>query len=71
MLLFFWRASLLYMFPGVILLYMRLTDTPFAEIDQGVNNHKWLLIALYCAYVLFWGLANRYLEQLLRRRGLR
>ncbi|ENY72461.1 hypothetical protein [Aeromonas diversa] len=71
MLLFFWRASLLYMFPGVIFIYMRLTHTTFAELDLGVNSHKWLIIGFYGAYVLFWVLANRYLEQLLRRRGLR
>lgn len=71
MLLFLWRASLLYMFPGVILFYMRLTHVSFIELDSGVNSHKWWVLGLYLAYVLLWVAANRYLAQLLRRRGRR
>ncbi|MDO2949584.1 hypothetical protein [Aeromonas simiae] len=71
MLLFLWRASLLYMFPLIIFTYGRLADVSFEAIDSGVNSHKWVIIGAYLAYSIIWLLANRYLEQLLRRRGRR
>lgn len=71
MLLFFWRASLLLVFPLIILLYMRVANLPFSTVDDGVNHHKWVIIAAYLVYVVFWVIVNRTLSRLLRRRGRR
>lgn len=67
--LFLWRASLLYVFPLLMWGYCRIQDIEFAELDTGVNSHKWLVLAAYLVYVLLWLLANRYLERFLRQRS--
>lgn len=67
--LFLWRASLLYIFPLLMWVYCRITGIGFAELDTGVNNHKWVVLGIYLIYVLLWLLLNRYLELLLRQRS--
>ncbi|MCF3096036.1 hypothetical protein [Aeromonas australiensis] len=67
--LFLWRASLLYVFPLLIWAYCRIQDIEFAELDTGVNSHKWVVLAAYLIYVVLWILVNRYLELFLRQRG--
>ncbi|MCF5851362.1 MULTISPECIES: hypothetical protein [Aeromonas] len=67
--LFLWRASLLYVFPLLMLAYCRIKDIEFAELDTGVNTHKWVVLAAYLIYVVLWILVNRYLELFLRQRS--
>ena len=69
--LFLWRASLLYVFPLLMWAYCRIKEIEFAELDTGVNSHKWVVLAAYLIYVLFWLLLNRYLELFLRQRSRR
>ena len=45
--LFLWRASLLYIFPLLMWGYCRIKDIEFAELDTGVNSHKWVVLAAY------------------------
>ncbi len=42
--------------------YCRIKEIEFTELDTGVNSHKWVVLAAYLIYVLFWLLLNRYLE---------
>ena len=51
--------------------YCRIKEIEFAELDTGVNSHKWVVLAAYLIYVLFWLLLNRYLELFLRQRSRR
>ena len=67
--LFLWRASLLYVFPLLMCAYCRIKDIEFAELDTGVNTHKWVVRAAYLIYVVIWILVNRYLELFLRQRS--
>ncbi|EKP0300446.1 hypothetical protein JFQ87_003024 [Aeromonas veronii] len=67
--LFLWRASLLYVFPLLMWGYCRIKDIEFAELDTGVNTHKWVVLAAYLIYVVIWILVNRYLELFLRQRS--
>lgn len=67
--LFLWRASLLYIFPLLMWLYCHLQGIDFEELDIGVNQHKWIVLALYLLYVGGWLLANRYLGMILRQRS--
>lgn len=67
--LFLWRASLLYVFPLLMWAYCRIKDIEFAELDTGVNTHKWVVLAAYLIYVGLWILVNRYLELFLRQRS--
>ena len=50
--LFLWRASLLYVFPLLMWAYCRIKDIEFAELDTGVNTHKWVVLAAYLIYVV-------------------
>lgn len=52
--LFLWRASLLYVFPLLMWAYCRIKDIEFAELDTGVNTHKWVVLAAYLIYVVIW-----------------
>lgn len=67
--LFLWRASLLYVFPLLMWGYCHIKGIEFVELDNGVNPHKWVVLAAYLIYVMLWLLANRYLELFLRQRG--
>jgi uncharacterized membrane protein len=67
--LFLWSASLLYIFHLLMWAYCRIKDIEFAELDTGVNSHKWVVLAAYLIYVVLWILANRYLELFLRQRS--
>ncbi|EOD56495.1 hypothetical protein [Aeromonas molluscorum] len=69
--LFLWRASLLYVFPLLMWGYCRFKEIEFDELDSGVNNHKWVVLAAYLLYVVVWILINRYLLLFLRQRSRR
>ena len=65
-----WRWSVFFMFPLILVLYVEVMGVSFSEFDNGVNQHKWLILLIYLLYVLVWLRVNRqvkaYLEQ--RRR---
>ncbi|WP_375055987.1 hypothetical protein [Zobellella sp. DQSA1] len=56
------------MFPLLVALYSQLLDLPLADFDNGVNQHKWLIILLYLLYVLLWLRFNRRVMAMLEQR---
>ncbi|MFP2770181.1 hypothetical protein [Oceanisphaera sp. KMM 10153] len=63
-----WRWSVFLMFPLLLFLYSQLRGLPLAEFDNGVNQHKWLIILLYFLYVLLWLRFNRRVLAMLEQR---
>ena len=39
----------------------------FADLDQGKNIHKWGVLAIYLAYLLFWNRSNKYVVSYLKK----
>ncbi|MFD1008796.1 MULTISPECIES: hypothetical protein [Oceanisphaera] len=56
------------MFPLMVMLYVQLRGVPLAEFDNGVNQHKWVIILLYLLYVLLWVRFNRQVLAFLEQR---
>ncbi|GGB53276.1 hypothetical protein GCM10011502_28100 [Oceanisphaera marina] len=56
------------MFPLLVVLYTQLRGVPLAVFDNGVNQHKWLIILFYLLYVLLWLRFNRRVLALLEQR---
>ncbi|WP_417617855.1 hypothetical protein [Oceanisphaera sp.] len=63
-----WRWSVFLMFPLLVVLYTQLRGIPLAVFDNGVNQHKWLIILFYLFYVLLWLRFNRRVLALLEQR---
>lgn len=63
-----WRWSVLLMFPLLLWLYCQLTGMSLAEFDNGVNQHKWLIMLCYLLYVLLWLRFNRRVLAMLDQR---
>ncbi|MDP5293576.1 hypothetical protein Q9290_14940 [Oceanimonas sp. CHS3-5] len=63
-----WRWSVFLMFPLLVFGYVEILGVPLAEFDNGVNHHKWLLVAFYLLYVLLWWRLNRRVLALITRR---
>ncbi|MBM7456160.1 hypothetical protein HNR62_002041 [Oceanisphaera litoralis] len=63
-----WRWSVFLMFPLLLFLYSQVSGLPLAEFDNGVNQHKWLIMLCYLLYVLLWLRFNRRVLAMLEQR---
>lgn len=63
-----WRWSVFLMFPLLLVLYVQVRGVDFADLDNGVNQHKWLIILIYLLYVLVWLRFNRQMKIHLEQR---
>ncbi|MBO1520088.1 hypothetical protein [Oceanisphaera pacifica] len=63
-----WRWSVFLMFPLLLLIYVQVRGIPLSAFDNGVNQHKWLIILIYLLYVLLWLRFNRRVTMLLEQR---
>ena len=63
-LLLLWKLSTIYTVPLIMLLYISLMnaysgDFTFQQLDQGKNIHKFVVLAIYLFYLLFWNRCNK------------
>lgn len=63
-----WRWSVFLMFPLLLLLYVEVMGVSFSDFDNGVNQHKWLMVLVYLLYVLVWLRFNRHVKAHLEQR---
>ena len=56
------------MFPLLLVLYTQAMGVGFNDFDNGVNQHKWLIILVYLLYVLVWLRFNRHVKARLEQR---
>lgn len=72
LLILLWKLSSVFIIPLIMIAYvtvMRHYDASFsfADLDQGKNIHKWLVLAIYLAYLLFWNRCNRVVSAYLKK----
>ena len=63
-----WRWSVFLAFPLLLVLYVQVMGVGFSDFDNGVNQHKWLIILIYLLYVLVWLRFNRQVKIHLEQR---
>jgi hypothetical protein len=71
-LILLWKLSSVFVLPLIMMGYVLLMDRygggfTFADLDQGKNIHKWAVLAIYLAYLLFWNRSNRYVISYLKK----
>ncbi|ART80758.1 hypothetical protein [Oceanisphaera avium] len=64
-----WRWSVFLMFPLLLVAYVELTGVSFAQLDEGTNQHKWVIMLGYLLYVLVWLKLNRHVKAHLEQRS--
>jgi len=67
-----WKLSSVFVIPLIMMGYVMVMDSydgrfTFADLDQGKNIHKWLVFAIYLAYLLFWNRSNRLITSYLKK----
>jgi surface polysaccharide O-acyltransferase-like enzyme len=71
-LILLWKLSSVFVIPLIIIAYVMVMSHydqrfTFAELDQGKNIHKWLVFAIYLAYLLFWNRSNGFVVAYLKK----
>ncbi|TEW52172.1 hypothetical protein E2R67_03805 [Psychromonas sp. RZ5] len=67
-----WKLLTVLIIPIIIFFYIKIIDTcytpfSFADLDQGKNIHKWLVLALYLAFLLCWNRLNPFVKTILKK----
>ena len=63
-----WRWSVFLMFPLLLMFYVEVMGVSFNDFDDGVNQHKWLIVLFYLLYVLVWLRFNRHVTAFIEQR---
>lgn len=71
-LILLWKLSSVFVIPLIMVGYVMAMNSyygsfSFADLDQGKNIHKWLVLAIYLAYLLFWNRSNRFVTAYLKK----
>jgi len=71
-LILLWKLSSVFIIPLIMVCYVMAMNSydgsfTFADLDQGKNIHKWLVFAIYLAYILFWNRSNRFVTAYLKK----
>ena len=71
-LILLWKLSSVFVIPLIMVGYVMAINSydgsfNFSELDQGKNIHKWLVFAIYLAYILFWNRSNRFVTSYLKK----
>ena len=72
LLILLWKLSSVFVIPLIIIAYVMVMNSydgsfTFEDLDQGKNFHKWLVLAIYLAYVLLWNRSNKRVVSFLRK----
>ncbi|MDA7746915.1 hypothetical protein N8878_06240 [Psychromonas sp.] len=67
-----WKLLTVLIIPIIMILYIKAMsalygDFSFSDLDQGKNLHKWVVLAIYLAFLLCWNRLNPYVVNLLKR----
>tara|TARA_R110001583_G_scaffold51161_8_gene159748 strand:+ start:164 stop:415 length:252 start_codon:yes stop_codon:yes gene_type:complete len=59
-----WKLSSVFLLPlimiGYVMIMNHYDDTfTFADLDEGQNLHKWIVLAIYLFYILLWNRSNK------------
>ena len=71
-LILLWKLSSVFVIPLIMIGYVMVMDSynggfTFADLDQGKNIHKWLVLAIYLGYLLIWNRSNRFVIAYLKK----
>jgi hypothetical protein len=72
LLVLLWKLSSVLVIPLIMVGYVMLMHSydesfTFEDLDQGKNFHKWLVLAIYLAYLLLWNRSNKRVVSFLRK----
>ncbi|MGB5446813.1 MAG: hypothetical protein WBM99_15050 [Psychromonas sp.] len=72
LLLLIWKLSTLFMLPIIIYGYLKFMTFytgyfTFQHLDQGINNHKWIVVGIYLIYLLLWKSVNKTVSNYLKK----
>jgi hypothetical protein len=72
LLVLLWKLSSVLIIPLIMIGYVMVMNSydesfTFEDLDQGKNFHKWLVLAIYLAYVLLWNRSNKRVVSFLRK----
>ncbi|MCE2572232.1 hypothetical protein [Motilimonas eburnea] len=62
-----WKLLILAAFPLLVWGYSNVMSVSFSELDEGVNQHKVTIFALYFVLIMIWWWLNPKVQRLLRR----
>ncbi|GLS90435.1 hypothetical protein GCM10007916_15020 [Psychromonas marina] len=71
-LILLWKLSSVFVIPIIMVGYVLVMSSndpgfSFADLDQGKNIHKWVVFAIYLAYLLLWNRSNRFVTAYLKK----
>lgn len=71
-LLLVWKLSSVFIIPVIIFSYILVAQSydqnfNFQSLDQGKNIHKWVVLAIYLAYILVWNRSNKLVISYLKK----
>ena len=72
LLILLWKLSSVFVLPLIMIGYVMLmhhydAEFTFAELDTGKNLHKWIVLAIYLAYLLLWNRSNKRVVSYLKK----
>ncbi|PKF60775.1 hypothetical protein CW745_12935 [Psychromonas sp. psych-6C06] len=72
LLILLWKLSSVFVIPLIMIAYVMLmsrydANFTFADLDKGKNIHKWLVFAIYLAYLLLWNRSNKFVTEYLKK----
>ncbi len=67
-----WKLLTVLILPVIMAIYVKIMDSyygPFAfeDLDLGKNLHKWIVFAIYLAFLLCWNRLNPHVISALKR----
>jgi len=67
-----WKLLTVLIIPIIIFFYIEIVDTfympfSFADLDQGKNIHKWLVLAIYLTFLLCWNRLTPLVKAILKK----
>ena len=67
-----WKLLTVLIIPIIMAIYVQAVifwqpEFSFAELDQGKNLHKWVVLAIYLAFLLCWNRLNPHVIEALKK----
>jgi len=67
-----WKLLAVLIIPIIIFFYIKITNAffipfTFADLDQGQNIHKWLILAIYLTFLLCWNRLTPLVKTMLKK----
>lgn len=67
-----WKLLTVLIIPIIMTIYVKTmsgfyNDFSFSDLDQGKNLHKWVVLAVYLAFLLLWNRLNPFVGNALKK----